>query len=224
MIRTLVLLLPVLLSAPSLAQDAPRQMSLTGQATVAAAPDGARIHHPVQATDKSAARALEKAAAQVAAVSARMTPFGAVETVAPRLLPSPSREKSLVGSADPVFVARAEVILTLADMARAGAALDALDTPGAAWIAYSVEDTAALTARAREEAVADALERARTYARAAGLTLGPILDFTERTDGLSEPHSRQDTASSSYSYHKSGKGEVRDIVARVAVTIRWALE
>jgi uncharacterized protein YggE len=74
------------------------------------------------------------------------------------------------------------VDVTVEDMSRTGAVLDALVSSGSnqiGGISFSIRDTTALLAKAREAAVKDAILRAHTYADAAGVTLGPILSLQE---------------------------------------------
>jgi uncharacterized protein YggE len=52
-------------------------------------------------------------------------------------------------------------------------------------IAFTIKDPKPLMAQARAAAVADAIARAQTLARAAGVTLGPITSINE--SGYSEP-------------------------------------
>ena len=69
-------------------------------------------------------------------------------------------------------------------------ALDALVAAGANQINgmnFSIHDPAALLAEARAEAVADARAKAETYAKAAGVTLGPILSISENGNGGPRP-------------------------------------
>jgi hypothetical protein len=68
------------------------------------------------------------------------------------------------------------------DLAKLGPALDALVATGAnslGGIAFTIRDPKPLQAKARAEAIRDAMERAQTYAKAGGFALGPILAVTE---------------------------------------------
>ena len=61
-------------------------------------------------------------------------------------------------------------------------ALDALVTAGANQmngIDFAIKDSAPLLAQARADAVNDARAKAETYAKAAGVSLGPILSISE---------------------------------------------
>ncbi|HEY7979308.1 MAG TPA: SIMPL domain-containing protein [Rhizomicrobium sp.] len=74
------------------------------------------------------------------------------------------------------------------DLAKVGPTLDALVSSGAnsiGDIAFTIKDPKPLMAQARAAAVADAIARAQTLARAAGVTLGPITSINE--SGYSEP-------------------------------------
>jgi uncharacterized protein YggE len=70
----------------------------------------------------------------------------------------------------------------LEDVGKLGAALDVLVTAGANdmnGIEFSTKDPAPLLAQARADAVADARSKAEAYAKAACLSLGPILTIRE---------------------------------------------
>jgi hypothetical protein len=74
------------------------------------------------------------------------------------------------------------------DLAKVGPTLDALVSSGAnsiGDIAFTIRDPKPMMAQARAAAVADAIARAQTLARAAGVTLGPITSINE--SGYSEP-------------------------------------
>jgi uncharacterized protein YggE len=82
------------------------------------------------------------------------------------------------------------VSVRLDDVAKLGATLDALVTAGANQlngINFSIADSSALLAQARQQAVADALVKAQTFAKAAGVTLGPILSISESDNGGPRP-------------------------------------
>ena len=75
-----------------------------------------------------------------------------------------------------------QVDVTLDDTAKLGPALDALIAAGANEInsvGFAIRDPGALQTSAREAALAAAIRRAQTYARAAGVTLGAILSIQE---------------------------------------------
>ena len=78
--------------------------------------------------------------------------------------------------------------IRLNDVAALGPTLDRLVAAGANQINsvnFAIRDSAALLNEARAKAVADARAKAETYAKAAGVTLGPILSISE--DGGNAP-------------------------------------
>jgi uncharacterized protein YggE len=75
-----------------------------------------------------------------------------------------------------------QVSVTLDDTKKLGPTLDALVAAGSNQInsvEFAIKDSAALLAKARAAAVADAITRAETYASAAHITLGPIVSLQE---------------------------------------------
>jgi hypothetical protein len=75
-----------------------------------------------------------------------------------------------------------DVTARLEDVGKLGGALDALVAAGANQIngiSFSIQNDAPLLEKARAQAIADARLRAETYAKAAGVTLGPILSISE---------------------------------------------
>jgi len=81
-----------------------------------------------------------------------------------------------------------EVTATLRDIAGAGALVDAAaqatgDAARVERIAFAIDDDAEPRARARADAVRQAVTQARQLAEAADVTLGPILSITEVTAG-----------------------------------------
>jgi hypothetical protein len=75
-----------------------------------------------------------------------------------------------------------EVSVRLEDVGKLGSTLDALVQAGANQmngISFSIRNPAPLLEKARADAIADARIRAETYAKAAGVSLGPILSISE---------------------------------------------
>jgi len=75
-----------------------------------------------------------------------------------------------------------EVSVRLEDVSRLGGALDALVSAGANQmngISFDIREPAPLLEKARAGAIADARLRAETYAKAAGVALGPIQSIGE---------------------------------------------
>jgi len=225
MLKTCTLVLALLaLAPPAQAQDG--HLTMTGTAQVDALPDITRARGGIHVESDSAADALKRAERRVAALADTMRPFGAVEVTRIALGQNRTKGARLIGSGDAGFTARGTVTVTLADPAKAGEALDAFVGAGIEGVAYLFYDTAdrtPLVRHAREEAVADAMERARTYAEAADLTLGPIVALSESTTqggAVSGPGAYG--AHSSYGAQGAAGPETVTITA--TVTIRWAIE
>ncbi|HEY4264939.1 MAG TPA: SIMPL domain-containing protein, partial [Micropepsaceae bacterium] len=77
-----------------------------------------------------------------------------------------------------------QVSVTLDDLSKLGAALDALVKSGAnqlGGVSFAIANPKPLADRARALAVAEAMAKAKTLAAAAGVTLGPLLSIQEGT-------------------------------------------
>jgi len=212
------------LALPVQAQE--KHLTMTGIARIDAMPDITRARGGVHVESDSAADALKRAERRVAALADTMKPFGTVATSRIALGQDRSKGARLIGSGDAGFTARGTVTVTLADPARAGEALDAFVGAGVEGVAYLVHDTAdrtPLVRQAREEAVADAMERARTYAEAADLTLGPIVELSESTMQSGAGHSPVAYGAHS-SYGARGAAGPETLTVTATVTIRWALK
>lgn len=203
---------------------------MTGSATVAAEPDITRAHGSVSVEGDSAEETLGMAKERMASLRRSMEPFGTVRGSRISLQQNHSKSKSLIGSGDPGFSARGSITVTLSDPEKAGAALDALVKAGIDGIArldYDISDRATLMVEARERAVADAVMRARTYARAAELDLGPIIDLSENhADSTGGAYHGPDDHDTRYygAQGMAGAGPLAPPGVAAIVTIRWALE
>jgi uncharacterized protein YggE len=83
-----------------------------------------------------------------------------------------------------------QVEVRLEDIGKLGAMLDALVAAGANQVngvRFSIRDPAALVARARADAVSDARTKAETFAKAAGVALGPIISISETGNKVPRP-------------------------------------
>jgi uncharacterized protein YggE len=174
----------LLAAAPALAD--PHTITMAGHGEVKGAPDQAQITTGVTTQAPTAAAAL-------AANTGRMR--GLFDTLAKAGIParniqtvnfSVSPQYTNSGPNQPSRVTGYQVTNQVAvqidDIAKVGATLDALVTVGSNdmnGIAFSIKQPAPLLEQARTLAVADARARAETYARAAGVTLGPVLSISE---------------------------------------------
>lgn len=185
-------LLAVLASLPGAANAdsaVPRILTMSGHGSTEGVPDTVQISAGVTVQAPTAAEALTADNAQMtrvfAALKAMGVPDKAIRTsdfsVSPQY--APGNRQTITG-----YEVTNRVTVTLDNVARLGAALDALVAAGANQmngIVFSIRDSAALLTGARQAAVADATAKAQIYAKAAGVGLGPILSISE--SGSEEP-------------------------------------
>ncbi len=187
------LALAAALISPALAADpAPRTLSMNGHGEMRAAPDVATINAGVTTSAPTAAGALAANSSRMNTVFAALKKLGVAEkniqtigfNVSPQYTNGDNNNaRRLTG-----YQVNNEVSVRLEDVARVGAALDALVAAGANQmngISFDIAAPAPLLDKARAGAIADARARAEIYAKAAGVTLGPILSISE--GGASEP-------------------------------------
>ena len=178
-----LILLP---GAASAAEAGPRHITITGTGIVQAAPDQAQVSAGVVTTAKTAADAMAENSRKMTAVFAAIRKLGvpdkSVQTtgfnVSPQYPPYNSKEERHITG----YQVSNTVTVKLSDQKRLGAALDALVAAGANNINsvnFSIHDPKAALAKARAEAVHDANQAAQTYAKAAGVRLGPIQSIAE---------------------------------------------
>lgn len=181
-------------AAPAGAQQAappqpPRQIVVSGEGRVEAAPDVATVTAGVQAEATQAADALGASSAAMRAVFDALAGAG----IAPE-----DMQTSQIG-VDPVwddgsagqprvrgYSATNTVAIRVRDVSRLGAIIDAVGAAGANrifGIGFDVDEPRAQLDAARRLAVQDARARAELLAEAAGVTLGPVLSIRENVGG-----------------------------------------
>lgn len=188
--RKLTFVLAVLAAAIPLsasAQDAPRQIVVTGEGEVSAAPDMAVIHSGVSKDAPKAADAMAAAAEATSALLATVKAAGIedrdVQTT--RVGLDPRYQYSNDGRTPPRLVgysASNALMIRVRDLSALGGLLDALAASGATEISglsFAVAEPRPLEDEARTAAVNDARARAELLASAAGVTLGPVLQISE---------------------------------------------
>lgn len=173
---------------PAHAEEQPARIHVRGQAVVAAPPDvafltlGASVHRP------TAGEAFTRAEELVAALTASLRANGVAERdIQTRQFSlSPEYGRSVGDRPPPIVGWRAIHTLTakLRDFARIGTTIDQAvgalgDEALVQGIQFAIEDTNALAARARAEAVADARRKAEDLATRAGVRLGRLLLLQE---------------------------------------------
>ncbi|MBU6445583.1 MAG: SIMPL domain-containing protein [Alphaproteobacteria bacterium] len=164
----------------------PHLLTVSGEGEASATPDQAQLSAGVVSEAKTAAEALAENSHQMNAVFAALKRMGiadkAIQTsgfsVSPQYPPYDSKEpRHIIG-----YQVSNSVSVKVDDLSRLGPALDALVAAGANQVnsvSFSIRDSHALQAKAREAAVKDAMAKAETYARAAGVSLGPIAAISE---------------------------------------------
>jgi hypothetical protein len=190
-----LLFLPALASfaaAQPAGQAEPRLLTVSGTGEAKAVPDQATVSAGVVTEAKTAGDALAANSRAMNAVFATLKRFGipdkSIQTsnfsVAPQYPDYDSKQpRRIIG-----YQVSNTVTVTVDDLAKLGPALDALVSSGAnslGDIAFSVRDEKPLLAQAREAAVKDAMAKAETLARAAGVSLGPIVSIGE--EGAAAP-------------------------------------
>lgn len=184
--------LVALLAATTLAQaqtPQPHTLAMSGHGEVRAAPDQVRITAGVNTSAATAAAALSANSAHMKTVFAALEKLGVPEkniqttnfSVSPQYTNGANSEAPRLTG----YQVNNDVSVQLDDVTRLGAGLDALVGAGANrmnGISFSIKDPAPLLDKARADAVTDARARAETYAKAAGVTLGPVLSISEGGD------------------------------------------
>jgi uncharacterized protein YggE len=168
-------------------------ITVTGEGRAEAAPDMALLRLGAQERADSPAEAMERASTAVQGILARMAEAGVeprdLQTSELMLNPVWSHDRETGEARPDGFEARIEIAVRVRDLSALGGVLDAAVEVGAnrfGGLQFALSDPAELQEAARRAAVADALARARLYAEAAGVPLGPITRIAE-TGGAQPP-------------------------------------
>ncbi len=178
-----VLFVSALALAP--AQATEKLVTVTGEATVAVAPDTAMIRLGVGTQEKTAREASEANARQMTAVIAAIKDTGVADrdiqtsrlSLQPQYDPNKSGTARLTG-----FQASNQVTVRIRDIDKLPTVLDRAITAGAnemSGIEFVVSEQSKLLDQARDDAIADARRKADLYAKAAGAKLGRVVSITE---------------------------------------------
>src|SRR6478609_3099719 len=168
-----------------------RSVTVTGEATVAVAPDAAVIRIGVSSQDKTAREASDANARQMTAVLAAIKDSGIAErdiqtsrlSLQPQYDPNKSGTARLTG-----FQATNQVTVRIRDIDKLPTVLDRAIGAGAnemSGIEFVVSEQSKLLDQARDDAITDARRKAELYAKAAGAKLGRVVSITE--EGSSPP-------------------------------------
>ena len=181
-------------AAPS--DQPPRTATMSGQGIAKAAPDQAQFSTGVVTQGSTAAQALAANSRAMNAVFATLKRLSIADKdiQTSNFSLSPQYQVCKPGTACPQRVVGYQVSntvnVTVEDFGKTGAVLDALVSSGSNQIdniGFSIHDTSALLKQARAAAVKDAIDRAQTYATAAGVTLGRILSIQESSSYQPRP-------------------------------------
>ena len=176
-----------LLAEPALAEDAfPSAISVSGEASVSAAPDLAHIDAGVASDARTAKEASDANNAAMGKVLLALKGAGIDEkdyqTSRLSLQPQYAPNRNNGGSPVVGFRASNRVTIKVRDVTKVAAVIDTLVGSGAndiGNVSFEVTQASKLLDDARQQAVADARRKAEIYARAAGVTLGAPLGFSE---------------------------------------------
>lgn len=166
------------------AAPAPRVLTVTGIGEVKGVPDQAQLSTGVVSQAPTASQALAANARAMNQVMATLKSAGIAEkdiqtsnfAVSPQYSTANGRQR-VTG-----YEATNTVSVTVIGLDKIGATIDALVAAGSNQLdgpSFTFSDPKPLLEKARAEAVKDATEKAQTYARAAGVSLGPILSISD---------------------------------------------
>jgi len=167
--------------------DQPRTLTVTGQGIAKAAPDEANFSTGVVSQGANANQALAANSRAMNALFATLKRLGVPDKniQTSDLSLSPQYQTCKPGAVCPQRIVGYQVsnnVTVTVALDKAGSVLDALVGSGSnqiGGIGFSIHDTKPLQAEARQDAVKDALDKAKLYADAAGVKLGPIQSIQE---------------------------------------------
>lgn len=181
---------PTLASAQPAPPQHPHILSVSGEGEVRAVPDQAQLSAGVVTQGKTAAEALAANSTAMNSVFAALKKRGVPEksittsnfSINPQYPPyrqdAPQEDRTrIIG-----YEVSNQVTVILDDVSKVGSTLDALVASGAnqaGGVGFTIRDPKPLMRDAREDAVKDAVAKAQTLAKAAGVTLGPIISISE---------------------------------------------
>jgi uncharacterized protein YggE len=180
-------------SAASAADPQPHTITISGEGEVKAVPDEAILTAGVESVGATADAALaanrRAMNAVFATLKSRGIPDRSIQTSNFSVSPQYDSGKHLMPKVIGYQVTNS-VSVTIDDLTKLGGAIDALVASGAnsmGGISFTVHDPKPLLKQAREAAVKDATDRAQTYAQAAGLSVGPVVQLSEGAVQMPRP-------------------------------------
>jgi uncharacterized protein len=164
---------------------AEKLVTVTGEATIAVAPDTAMMRIGVSSQDKTAREASETNAKQMTAVlnAIKGAGVGDRDIQTSRLSLQPQYDPNKGGTARLTgFQASNQVTVRIRDIDKLPSILDRAISAGAnemSGIEFVVSEQSKLLDQARDDAIADARRKAELYAKAAGAKLGHVVSIAE---------------------------------------------
>jgi hypothetical protein len=173
------------------AERTDKLVTVTGEATVAAAPDMALIRIGVTSQGKNARAASDANAREMTVVLAAIKEAGVADkdiqttslSLQPQYDPNKTGAARLIG-----FAANNQVTVKIRDISQLPAILDRAISAGAnemSGIEFVVSEQSKLLDKARAEAIEDAHRKAELYANAAGMKVGRVMSISE--EGAAPP-------------------------------------
>jgi uncharacterized protein len=174
----------------------PRTLTVSGSGEVKAAPNAATLSTGVLTQAANAAAALAANARAMTAIFDTLHRAGIADkniqtsniSVSPQYSGKPGQVQHIAG-----YQVSNTVTVMVDSLDNVGPTLDALVAAGSNQIDgpnFMIADPEPLLAKAREQAVKDAVAKAHVYAAAAGVTLGPILSISEGGSYAPQPMDR----------------------------------
>jgi uncharacterized protein YggE len=184
-------------------QEPPRTIVITGEGEVTAAPDIAYVETGVVTEGKTAAEALAANTAAMEQVFAGLGEAGiekkdmqtsqfSVYPVYDQTKPEDDRPQTpKIGG----YRVQNQLTVKVRDLTALGGILDKVVTLGSnqlSGIRFSIDEPETLMDEARQDAVKDALRKAKLYAGAAGVSLGEIMSISESGTSMPQPYYAKD--------------------------------
>jgi uncharacterized protein len=177
--------LAVLLLVPAANAQAPvRTISVTGEGSIMAANDTARLGFGVEGRGATRPVALRNSSANLRRVLAALRGLGVADRDLRTRGVSVSRRRDRRGRTLPGYIARGGVTAVVRDVTQTGAVVDAAVAADAASVDgpnFFIDDPQAVLRRALVVAFRDARSKAAALAAEAGLTLGQTISIREST-------------------------------------------
>lgn len=184
-LRALAFALAITAIAAPAARAADRLVTVTGEATVAVAPDTAVIRVGVSSAAKTAREASDANRKQMTAVLAAIKDAGiaARDIQTSRLSLQPQYDPNRSGTAHLLgFQATNQITVNIREIDKLAGIIDQAIAAGAnemSGLEFIVSEQSKLLDQARDDAIADARRKAERYAKAAGVKLGAVTSISE---------------------------------------------